>query len=101
MLYENITFDENTKIYVNLVSVSKSGMTRKAKFYTIVDNELQNITDVMAKALGQNLDKNYCLTIRGCGSDMFFHTLYRFAMGIGFESQKALSLVWVNHYYMI
>ena len=101
MIYENITFDENTKIYVNLVSVSKSRMTRRIKFYTIVDNELQNITDIIAGALGQKLDKNYCVVAKGCGVDVFFHTLYRFAMRIGFESQKALSLVWVNHYHKI
>lgn len=99
MIYENIIFDENTKIYVNLVSVSKSGMTRKAKFYVVVDGELQNITDIIAKALEQKLDKNYCLTIRGCGMDMIFGTLYRFASSIGIKD--AFKLGWVNHYHMI
>lgn len=99
MLYENITFDENAKIYVNLVSVSKSGMTRRLKFYTIIDDELQNITDIIAKGLGQNLDKNDCIIARGCGADMIFHTLYRFASNIGFKD--AFKLGWVNHYHMI
>lgn len=60
-------------------SISKSGMTRKMKFFTIDSKgELHRITHLISKTTSFKLDKNDCLIVKGCGMDMGFHVLSNF-----------------------
>lgn len=68
------------KMLASVVSVSKSGMSRRIKFYYIHNGELQNATSAV-KFLRQAgawdydvIDKGF--RVGGCGMDMIFHTLY-------------------------
>jgi hypothetical protein len=75
------------KIYANVLSVSKSGMSRKIGFYRAVKGQrIENVTAVIAWLSGHVKPGEYKqgkywlkedgLTVGGCGMDMIFHTLY-------------------------
>jgi len=66
----------NDKIYVNVVSVSSSGMSRKMSFHIIKDNELRSISYLVSVVAGYNTDNNYNLKVSGCGMDMGFSVVY-------------------------
>jgi tRNA(Ile2) C34 agmatinyltransferase TiaS len=66
-------------IIADVVSVSKSGMTRRIKFYYIKNNKIIRATN----AINFLLNKGYSyivndegLKVSGAGMDMTFHTLY-------------------------
>lgn len=68
------------KVIVSVVSVSKSGMSRKLKVLSF--NPYKNSTgghyrqyNAMFKALGYKF-KDYAFIVNGCGMDMIFHTNY-------------------------
>lgn len=71
------------RVICSIVSVSKSGMSRKMKF--LAYQQTENTTkrthgyyrqfNSMFEALGFKI-KDYCLNIGGCGMDMVFHTNY-------------------------
>lgn len=63
------------KVYVNLVSVSASGMSRKMKFYIAIDGEIRNVTYPIAGALGYALTNDDCIRVSGGGMDMVFSVL--------------------------
>lgn len=63
-------------IAVNLVSVSRTGLTRNMRFYTSIDNKLYEFTSLIPKHTGFKLNKNRTLKVTGCGMDMIFHVLY-------------------------
>jgi hypothetical protein len=68
------------KFYCNIVSVSRSGMTRKMKFYAHNPkfNELCSITYLVGIIAGYNFDKNGDLIVSGCGMDMVFSVVSNF-----------------------
>lgn len=68
------------KVYCNITRVSRSGMTRKMRFYAInkKDNKLSNITHLIAEIADYKMDKNHDLVVNGCGMDMIFSVLSNF-----------------------
>jgi len=65
-------------LYINIVSVSSSGMTRKMKVFAIHKNKLINLNYLVHQLDPQyfTVDKNYNLIVKGCGMDMAFHLSY-------------------------
>lgn len=66
----------NDKIYINVVSVSNSGMSRKMTFHIVQGKEIRNITHLVSIVAGYNTDNNYNLKVSGCGMDMGFSVVY-------------------------
>jgi hypothetical protein len=65
-------------IIADVVSVSKSGISRRIKFYYIKDNKIVRATNAINFLLnkGYKYIHNEGLRVSGCGMDMIFHTLY-------------------------
>ena len=68
------------RVIVSVVSVSKSGMSRKLKVLAYQKHKDNNTGyyrqfNSMFEALGYKI-KNYSFTVHGCGMDMIFHTNY-------------------------
>ena len=70
---------KNGKIYASIESVSRSGMSRRIKFYRIEKNRIIQATNAV-NYLRYNkwcYDVNIAgMKVTGCGMDMIFHTLY-------------------------
>lgn len=77
-------------------SVSRSGMSRTMKFAIIYKGEFTNITYLMAKVLGKNLNRHDAISVSGCGMDMVFHTLDCIHAALGFK--QAWKNAAVQHY---
>lgn len=89
------TFTAVSKIYAIVRGVAKSGMSRRLSFFMIEDGALINITHAIAQCLGYTLnEREWSFRVSGCGMDMIFDTLYRFAKKIGFKEMPS----WVNAY---
>ena len=83
----NIT--PETKVYANVESVDKSGMSRTISFYMVEGGELRNITGAIGEVTGHSRDRlTGGLRVRGCGMDMVWHTLYRYARARGWDSSQ-------------
>lgn len=68
------------RVIVSVVSVSKSGMSRKLKVLAYQKNDNNDRGyyrqfNSMFEALGYKF-KDYAFTVNGCGMDMIFHTNY-------------------------
>lgn len=70
-------------VYGIVKSVSRSGMSRRIKFYTISKPEradektrLVFLTGYMAHVLGYKMGDDGCINVSGCGMDMVFATVY-------------------------
>jgi len=68
------------RVIVSIVSVSKSGMSRKMKFLAYQkhkdnDTGYYRQFNSMFEVLGWKI-KDYCLKVDGCGMDMVFHVNY-------------------------
>jgi hypothetical protein len=66
-------------IIAHIVSVNKTGMSRKIKFYYIRKNRIERATDAINFLLNEVIDYSVIdkgLKVNGCGMDMIFHTLY-------------------------
>lgn len=68
--------EKGVRSFGNVTKVSKSGMTRYIKIYTIVDNDLINLSYHTAVLLDLAYDDNKGVKVKGVGSDMIFHTIY-------------------------
>ena len=80
----NIT--PETMVYARVESVAKSGMSRTISFYMIEGGELWNITGAIGEVTGHFRDRRTGgLRVRGCGMDMVWHTLYRYARERGWD----------------
>lgn len=91
----DFVFTLDTKIYAKVEHVSRSGMSRTMSFYMIEDGELINITHVISQALDYKLNENsWTIRVQGCGMDMIFFVLNRFANVLKFKHKP----VWVEHY---
>lgn len=65
-----------SKVLANVVSVSRSGMSRRVEFGMIRKNgEYQNITPALAALYGAKLKDDYTFQVNGCGMDMLFSVL--------------------------
>ena len=83
----NIT--PETQVYARVESVSRSGMSRTISFYMIEGGELWNITGAIGEVTGLARDRRTGgLRVRGCGMDMVWHTLYRYACARGWEESQ-------------
>ena len=65
------------KIYGNVVSVAKSGMSHKMNYYIVSNNEILDINFLICQVLDYKQDKQTGAIIKkGCGYDPLFHTVY-------------------------
>ncbi len=67
---------EGKKIYLTLMSVSSTGMSRKFKCLAVVNGEIVNIGYDVAHALGYRYDDEHNVVIRGGNMDMAFALTY-------------------------
>jgi hypothetical protein len=65
-------------IIADVVNVSKSGLSRRIKFYYIKNNKIVRATNAISFLLnkGYKYIHNQGLKVSGAGMDMIFHTLY-------------------------
>lgn len=85
---------EGRNVLATITSVSKSGMSRRIKFYWINDDQIYPITHYFEGA--QNTNGLY---VRGYGMDMIFATLSYFYMKLGIKSEIADQ--WATRYQII
>lgn len=74
------------KIYANVNSVSRSGMSRRISFYMVEDGAIARVTREVAwltgwVPVGEHKSRGKWMVdaglwVGGCGMDMIFHTLY-------------------------
>ncbi len=67
---------EGKKIYLTLMSVSSTGMSRKFKCLAVVNGEIVNIGYDVAHALGYRFDGDHNVIIKGGNMDMAFALTY-------------------------
>jgi hypothetical protein len=83
--------DERPTIYVNVVHVSTSGMSRRMRLYVIMPDGtetigyLADITGLVADATGASIDGRG-IRVDGAGMNMRFHLVDTFARLVGRES---------------
>lgn len=70
--FKNIECARGKEIAVNIVSVSRSGMTRKMKFYT---EGFQDITEEISAITENSINIDGEMTVKGGGMDMVFSVL--------------------------
>ena len=61
------------ELYIQVTSVSKSGMSRKMKVRLVLDNRILNVTFHVAMLLEKKMNDDGSITVRGCGMDMCEH----------------------------
>jgi hypothetical protein len=76
----------NGSFYMRVVSVSKSGMSRKIQFAYIKKNKLITIVDKKILSLS-GCSKNG--RVNGCGMDMLFHSQYTLFINLHKSYKKA------------
>jgi len=66
-------------VYTAVTSVSRSGMSRRIRLWTMVDGEPRSITCLVGEAIGWTLKDGaggfWELKVDGCGMDMCFYTV--------------------------
>ncbi len=76
-LIEGYQLTNGARVYVSIASVSSSGMSRTMRVFTIMDNQLYNVTWYVGKVLGWTVkDNKYgqrVIKVDGTGMDMAFH----------------------------
>ncbi|AEC16405.1 hypothetical protein P375_05990 [Gallibacterium genomosp. 2] len=63
--------------YYVVNNIARSGKSRKARIYVLKDNELLEVTKVIASVNNAKIDGDN-LVIIGSGMDMYFYTLHKF-----------------------
>ena len=63
-------------IWCNVVSVSRSGMSRTIKLYIVEGARIRNISGYVATLTGNQWVKDGGVKVNGCGMDMCFHLVY-------------------------
>lgn len=98
----------NKQVFVNITKVSKSGMTRKMRFYVINKNhQLERINYEISVIADYKLDLNSDLIVKGCGMDMVFSVLSNFNYAIskildGKQTKNYATYFFdANHYQLI
>lgn len=69
-------FEKNNHVYTVLYHVSRTGMSRRIKLYTIVDNKPIDITYRVAFILDRKFNDDGTITITGTGMDVGFEAVY-------------------------
>jgi hypothetical protein len=72
------------RVYANVTHVSKSGMSRRIKFYLIADNSLLNVTRHVARLIGAP-QNDAGLRMDGCGMNMAFAAIDHCMSALGVE----------------
>lgn len=72
-------FPEGTAIYTVVKHVARSGMMRRIAPIVVVDGEARNISGIVSHVLGWNFTDDGAIQVSGCGMDMGFHLVSRFA----------------------
>lgn len=76
--------------------VSKSGMSRRIKVYTIKNNGLCNLTYLVSKVLGYS-QNDEGLLVKGCGMNMGFHIVHSIEQNLfGVQSLNKLRHNWIG-----
>ena len=70
------TLVEGKKLYLILISVSSTGMSRKFKCLAVNNGEIVDIGYDVAHALGYRYDDDHNVIIKGCNMDMAFALTY-------------------------
>lgn len=95
-----------SRVYVNVVSVSRSGMSRKVKFYIAKDSRIVDVTHhlrvmhdsatlnttELEKILQNTEWNNQPIVLRGCGMDLIGY--YLFSITQNFESEESKTAGW-------
>jgi len=84
----------NDTVYCVLRHVSASGMSRNIDFYIIKNNQPLFITGLIANLLGLKRAKEG-LTVKGCGMDMGFATVYNLSATLWPGNGYALNATWI------
>ncbi len=79
---------EGKKIYLTLMSVSSTGMSRKFKCLAVVNGEIVDIGYDVAHALGYRYDDDHNVIIKGCNMDMAFALTYALSMKLYDDGYK-------------
>lgn len=72
-------------VVASVVSVSRSGMSRKIKFAFAAGSEILNFNHIL-ELVGYKLNTDGSITKKGCGMDMIFDTLYGIYYALGLEN---------------
>ena len=75
-------------LYTNLMSVSKSGMSRKLKVFFIKDNNHLFLNYHIAKTLDYKLHDDGSIKVTGCGMDMGFHLIDVLSRSLGIKLKQ-------------
>ena len=71
------TLKPGQTVYTSLKHCSRSGMQREISLHIVADGQIQWITGVAARAMGDRIGKRDGIVIGGCGMDMGFELVYR------------------------
>lgn len=99
-----------SRVYVNVVSVSRSGMSRRVKFYIAKDSRIVDVTHRLRVMHDSNtlntteLEKilkttdwnSESIVLRGCGMDLIGY--YLFSITKNFESEESKNAGWYYSY---
>lgn len=88
------------EVYARVVSVSKSGMSRRILFYRVNNDRIENITEEIGllsgelKAMATKQRGKYVsesgLWVSGCGMDMIFYILNKCVKGLDWNGRYNL-----------
>lgn len=73
------SFPEGTTIYTVVKHVARSGMMRRIAPIVIVKGEARNVSAIVSDVLGWKWTDDDAVQVSGCGMDMAFHLVSRFA----------------------
>ena len=79
---------EGKKLYLTLMSVSSTGMSRKFKCLAVNNGEIVNIGYDVAHALAYRYDDDHNVIIKGCNMDMAFALTYNLSMTLYGDGYK-------------
>ncbi len=87
---------------VDVVSVARSGASRRMQIHIPFKGRMINITSVVAEVLDNSM-KDAAMVVRGGGMDMIFSSLYSFYMSIASAQlkEKAFKFRAVNSYKVV
>ena len=77
-------------VFCTLRDVSRSGMSRRIKFFVVRKGEVSNISWHVGKVLGLKCGDEHALTVGGCGMDMGFHVVHNLSYALhGMDAHDA------------
>ena len=80
VLSDSYHITRGTEIRGVVMSVARSGMSRRIRFFVADEGKVWDVTGYVARAIGEhgeNAVNDDGLRVDGCGMDMVFHTVYR------------------------